>query len=67
MAKAKFFSTKPKRGGKMLFLRGRQIGSIYFDKVGCFYWLSLKTIPYQEFATFEDAELFAWMNGAAWF
>lgn len=63
--KARFFTTKPTRDGKMLFIRNRQIGSIYFDAPTKSFWLSMQKAHF-DFASFADAEVYAWTHSAYW-
>lgn len=59
---SKFFALKRTRGGQMLFVRGRQIGSIYAD--GAAFNLAMK--DWKEFPTFAAAELYAWTHSSEW-
>lgn len=62
--KSKFFTTKTIRGSTMLFLHGKQIGSVWKDgKSFCLTLLKPGSSMCEEFPTFEQAEYFAWTQG----
>ena len=65
MVSGRFFKIKNfGKGSKGLFLNGRQIGSIYTNTTPkMFDVFLLKGDQWGQFATFEEAELFAWIKG----
>lgn len=60
-----FKAKKASSGGQMLFVRDRQIGSIYFDAPSKTYTFAANDWT-DGFPTFEAAEVFAWMNRSLW-
>lgn len=68
---SKYFTTKPTKAstyfkaGVMLFVRGKQVGSIYPDKTTGMFFASTSDRPFDgEFATFSEADDFIFRHYA---
>ena len=59
--KSKFFTAKRAKNGVMLFLRGKQIGSVYKAE-GKFDAFTVSGLV-ETFDTFEQADFFVWTRG----
>lgn len=63
-ATSRFFNIRRRHGDFQLFLRGRQVATIFFDKDTNTFWVGCADKPKYayDFKTFQEADDWAWGN-----